>query len=43
MPDGCAELSTKQMREVLGEGVSLSEPDVLAWAEEYLRSMYEKN
>lgn len=43
MPGGCAELSTKQMREVLGEGVSLSEPDVLAWAEEYLRSMYEKN
>lgn len=31
------EMDTRQFREVLGEGVSLSEPEVLAYLEEYVR------
>jgi hypothetical protein len=30
-------LSTDEMREVLGDGVPLNSPDVLAWAREYLQ------
>ncbi len=35
-PRGTAELSTREMREVLGEDVSLAEPEVYAWMRGYL-------
>ncbi len=35
------ELDTAQIREVLGEDISLSEPEVLAWLSEYLSQQYE--
>jgi len=33
---GAQRLSTDEMREVLGDGVPLNSPEVLAWAREYL-------
>lgn len=35
-------LSTREMREMLGEDVPLSSPEVLAWAREYLTEGYEE-
>lgn len=35
------ELDTAQLREVLGEEVSLAEPEVISWLEEYLREQYQ--
>ncbi len=35
------ELDTAQMREVLGEGISLAEPEILSWLSEYLSQQYE--
>lgn len=35
-----AELDTRQLREVLGEEVSLSEYEVIKWIEEYLKEQY---
>ncbi|MBE6600365.1 MAG: sensor histidine kinase [Ruminococcaceae bacterium] len=35
------ELDTAQVREVLGEGISLSEPEILSWLKEYLSQQYE--
>ena len=34
-------LDTRQMREVLGEGISLAEPEVQTWMSEYLCEQYE--
>lgn len=34
-------LSTREMREMLGEDIPLSSPEVLAWAREYLTEGYE--
>ena len=34
-------LDTKELREVLGEGISLAEPEVQSWMSEYLKEQYE--
>ena len=34
-------LDTRQMREVLGEGISLAEPEIQMWMSEYLKEQYE--
>ena len=41
-PKGAAELSTAQLREILGEDVSLAEPEVFAWIQEYLTEQEEQ-
>ena len=41
-PNGTAELSTAQLREILGDGVSLAEPEVFAWIQEYLTEQEEQ-
>ena len=33
-------LDTKELREVLGDGISLAEPEVQAWISEYLKEQY---
>ncbi len=35
------ELDTARIREVLGEDISLSEPEIIAWLSEYLSQQYE--
>lgn len=35
-PAGCAELSTQTLREILGDDISLAEPQVFAWIRSYL-------
>ncbi len=35
-PNGEAGLSTMEMRQILGEDVALSSPDILAWASDYI-------
>ena len=35
-PNGTAELSTAELREILGDDVSLAEPEIFAWILEYL-------
>jgi len=39
-PEKSVELDTHQMREVLGEDVSLGEPEVIAWISEFLKEQY---
>ena len=39
-PEKNVELDTRQMREVLGEDVSLGEPEVIAWISEFLKEQY---
>ncbi len=39
-PKGEVHLSTKEMREILGEDISLSDYEVLAWTTEYLKEAY---
>ncbi len=34
-------LETSQMREVLGEGISLGEPEIISWLAEYLSQQYQ--
>lgn len=34
-------LDTSEMREVLGDGISLASPEVIVWLEEYLREQYD--
>lgn len=34
-------IDTKELREVLGDGISLAEPEVQAWISEYLKEQYE--
>ena len=41
-PNGTAELSTAEMREILGGGVSLAEPEVFAWIQDYLTEQEEQ-
>lgn len=40
-PELDVELDTSQMREVLGEGISLGEPEIIAWLAEFLAQQYE--
>lgn len=40
-PHGSIELSCKTIREVLGDGVKLCEPDVLQWIRGYLTEQYD--
>ena len=35
------ELDTVQIKEILGEGISLAEPEIIAWLSEYLIQQYE--
>ncbi len=39
-PDGEVSLDTAQIREVLGEGISLAEPEIQQWIREYLEEQY---
>ena len=39
-PKGCVELKTAEIRAVLGEGISLAEPEVQQWIEEYIAEQY---
>ena len=39
-PEKVVELDTRQMREVLGEDVSLGEPEIIAWLAEFLKEQY---
>ena len=39
-PTGEITLDTAQMREVLGEGISLAEPEIQQWIREYLEEQY---
>ena len=41
-PNGTAELSTAELREILGDGVSLAEPEIFAWIQEYLTEQEEQ-
>ena len=34
------DLSTKEMREMLGDDIPLSSPEVLAWVRDYLNELY---
>jgi hypothetical protein len=34
-------LSTRELREVLGEDISLGEPEILYWIDSYLTEQYE--
>lgn len=38
---GTVELSTSVLRDILGEGISLAEPEILMWIEGNLREQYE--
>ena len=38
---GEVSLSTASLREILGEDISLSEPEILSWIDAYLREQYE--
>ena len=38
---GTVELSTAALREILGEGISLAEPEILMWIEGNLREQYQ--
>ena len=37
------QLSTKEMREILGAGIPLNDPEILAWIAQYLKDQYQKN
>ena len=39
---GRVELSCAALRQILGEGISLAEPDILCWIGGYLREQYEE-
>ena len=41
-PNGAAELSTGSLREILGDGISLAEPEVFAWVRDYLTEQEEQ-
>lgn len=41
MPDRTVALDTREIRQVLGDDVSLSHPDVLSWIREYLSEQYQ--
>lgn len=40
MPEGKVELSCRELRETLGEDISLAEPEILTWIDGYLREQY---
>ncbi len=40
-PDREVQLDTKELREALGEGISLAEFEIINWIAEYLREQYE--
>ena len=40
--DGEVSLKTSELRAVLGEGISLAEPEVQTWIGEYLKEQYEQ-
>ncbi len=41
LPGGEVVLSTREMRQMLGEDIPLDSPDILGWVEEYLNEMYQ--
>ena len=41
-PDGSVTLDTAELREVLGDEISLAEPEIVAWMREYLKEQYEQ-
>ena len=40
-PAGRVELDTRELRAVLGDGISLAEPEVVMWMKEYLEEQYQ--
>jgi signal transduction histidine kinase len=41
-PDGSVTLDTAELREVLGDEISLAEPEVVSWISGYLKEQYEE-
>ena len=41
-PNGTAKLSTAELREILGDDISLAEPEVFAWIQDYLTEQEEQ-
>ena len=41
-PSGTAELSTAELREILGDDVSLAEPEIFIWIQDYLTEQEEQ-
>ena len=41
-PRGTAELSTEELKEILGDDVSLAEPEIFAWMQDYLTEQEEQ-
>ena len=41
-PNGTAELSTGELREILGDDISLAEPEIFAWIQDYLTEQEEQ-
>ena len=42
-PERSVSLDTSELRAVLGEDISLAEPEIQAWISEYLREQYENS
>lgn len=40
-PQGIVRLDTSQLRDVLGEDISLAEPEIQEWIKEYLKEQYQ--
>lgn len=40
-PSYCVSLKTKELREVLGDSISLDEPEIQQWIKEYLQEQYD--
>ncbi|MBE6553691.1 MAG: ATP-binding protein [Ruminococcaceae bacterium] len=40
-PQFRVELDTRQMREILGEGIPLSDPEIIRWITQFLKEQYE--
>ncbi|MBO5415544.1 MAG: sensor histidine kinase [Clostridia bacterium] len=41
-PDGTVSLDTSELKAVLGDEISLAEPEIMAWMSDYLREQYEE-
>ncbi len=41
-PEGTVSIDTAEIAAVLGDGISLAEPEIVAWMSEYLKEQYEE-
>jgi hypothetical protein len=39
-PDGTVSIDTDELRAVLGDEISLAEPEIVAWMRDYLKEQY---